>query len=408
MADFGVLIKERMNMKLFIAVLLMLASARGGIINPPTAAGSGGVPTNFASGGVTNLFGDMAGQTSADFLPSAYSAVSRVSFTNTAVGAYPVDIAIDPDHGHLGIWRHQPIPFSSGWANELLYFNIDSLGVTNRAGGLITRNGYGTLIYTTTNENYAQVADDNHVLAPIKVGALLLGPTNSLPTNSAVAIQAGLSYWNSLSNALLVVDTNLLQRSVITGNQLGTMAYKGEGSIITNAGVLVTGSATITNALTVGGNLFAWQHTPVKTWSVSGATISENGGLMYSPSINITTNVLHVLWYPLPPPVWNGETNITYDIGGYVQFAAVDVTNGIALFNVGLYGDKQGGATLSGASYATIAITNTLPQKSFYPFVATMTVSNVHMGGQIVIVPSAEQTRTNTVYFTNLKVRQRP
>lgn len=216
-----------------------------------------------------------------------------ISFSNTVNTAYPITLKSDPAHGHLAIYQHLPYASTSngiGRICELLLYNVFSNGSTQRCGTIGSRDGFGNFIYTTTNENYLQIFDDDHGQAPLMCGAVTLSRSGG-PYPNMGTYQASKRTWPGTADDGIQIyygPDNKLRLTQGTNGEpdMVVVAYPATTSI---ESLFV--SKTNTAAQGVAGQLiFSNAATFLGAINAGGQSITNIGRLLFSDGAMVRSN----------------------------------------------------------------------------------------------------------------------
>jgi len=298
------------------------------LTNDSTVAGS------HLTGSFTGSFvGDGSNLTGVGFQ------IDELSNTLTAVDQADLLVVADADASN----EEKKITFSN--FEDEIFGNVSG-DINIAAGGAATIQANSVALGTDTTGNY---------VLDVTVGTGLGGAVASEGGTAALSLDAGQTVFTSIYNTSLIVGSEASQEYVTfgTANEVNTFIDNSEVLSVRSGGVDITGVATVSSDLTVGGNLDVnGTVTTINTANLavndqfiqlaSGSTSETDGGIIVTKQAD---QAGYALGYDGGTDQWSFQNDLSPTATGIVPDAYV----GVIERGTGA-GDSQGVPTYGGAS----------------------------------------------------------
>jgi len=298
------------------------------LTNDSTVAGS------HLTGSFTGSFvGDGSNLTGVGFQ------IDELSNTLTAVDQADLLVVADADASN----EEKKITFSN--FEDEIFGNVSG-DINIAAGGAATIQANSVALGTDTTGNY---------VLDVTVGTGLGGAVASEGGTAALSLDAGQTVFTSIYNTSLIVGSEASQEYVTfgTANEVNTFIDNSEVLSVRSGGVDITGVATVSSDLTVGGNLDVnGTVTTINTANLavndqfiqlaSGSTGDKDGGIIVTKQAD---QAGYALGFDSGTKQWSFQTGLSPTATGIVPDSYV----GVIERGTGA-GDSQGVPTYGGAS----------------------------------------------------------
>ena len=279
-------------------------------------------PTNFAAGGVTNVFGSAASNNTADFDAAGAAAAAVSGYLSAGVGTHTIGSTYSlTNNGSFSV-------INVGKKNLYFTGSIAQFGngsIVAQFGNSSLNAQFGNGSFNYFGENGTNVLQGTTYIGSIASGNLL---QNYFANNT---------YYGATSNsvAALVAASNAWVTAAIT-NALGDRAYQNKGDPITASSVTATNlipvnvvTGTITTAQTaLAGWPVQWPAASITnaTWLTSAATNAMLTSAVATNVSGLVTNIGSVVFVGTNQVASSGSVSATLGIttnisGGYATSA---------------------------------------------------------------------------------------
>jgi hypothetical protein len=265
--------------------------------------------------------------------------IDELSNTLTAVDQADLLVVADADASN----EEKKITFSN--FEDEIFGNVSG-DINIAAGGAATIQANSVALGTDTTGNY---------VLDVTVGTGLGGAVASEGGTAALSLDAGQTVFTSIYNTSLIVGSEASQEYVTfgTANEVNTFIDNSEVLSVRSGGVDITGVATVSSDLTVGGNLDVnGTVTTINTANLavndqfiqlaSGSTSEKDGGIIVTKQADQTG---YALGYDGGTDQWSFQNDLSPTATGIVPDSYV----GVIERGTGA-GDSQGVPTYGGAS----------------------------------------------------------
>jgi len=265
--------------------------------------------------------------------------IDELSNTLTAVDQADLLVVADADASN----EEKKITFSN--FEDEIFGNVSG-DINIAAGGAATIQANSVALGTDTTGNY---------VLDVTVGTGLGGAVASEGGTAALSLDAGQTVFTSIYNTSLIVGSEASQEYVTfgTANEVNTFIDNSEVLSVRSGGVDITGVATVSSDLTVGGNLDVnGTVTTINTANLavndqfiqlaSGSTGDKDGGIIVTKQAD---QAGYALGFDSGTKQWSFQTGLSPTATGIVPDSYV----GVIERGTGA-GDSQGVPTYGGAS----------------------------------------------------------